>query len=357
MKKLLVFGLIISLFMLTILTGGCGTGASLPPAEEPPPAVKLAFTTQPSEAISGLPFDPQPVVAAVDEQGNIAASHRGLVVLTITTGNGAAGANLFGGTKVALVDGVVKFRELHIDKAGPGYTLTATSGKLASATSSTFTVSPGAPAKLEFSVQPSGGIAGTPLKTQPEVIVQDSNGNKITSYEGSVTLSITPVAGLTRPVLYGTTTAKVANGVARFTDISIQRSFFAFTLAATSGALVSATSSFFKVSPAAPAMLEVTVHPAGAIAGLPFDEQPKVAIEDIYGNVVTGSTAPVTVAITPGTGTSGAILSGTTTLDTEDGLAVFEDLSIDLAGSGYTLTATSGVLTPHISQPFNVDNP
>jgi hypothetical protein len=112
--------------------------------------------------------------------------------------------------------------------------------------------------------------------------------------------------------------------------------------------------------PGAPAMLEVTVQPSGIKAGTPFDTQPVVAIEDAFGNVVTSSRVSITVSITPGSGSSGAILSGTNTLVAEDalgGVAAFTNLSIDKAGSGYTLTATGQGLPPVQSQAFDVSAP
>jgi hypothetical protein len=266
---------------------------------------------------------------------------------------------MFGGTRVVLMNGTVEFRGLYIDKVGSGYTLTATCSNLAPATSQPFTISPGAPAKLIFTIQPSGGVAGSPFATQPEVTVLDNGGNVVTDYAGSVTLAITYASGPHDAVVSGATT-RVVNGTARFTDITIDKANPEYTLSAISDTLVSATSGTFKILPAAPTKLGFTIQPAGAKAGKPFETQPKVAVEDIYGNVVTSSRVSVTLLITPGTGTPGAILSGTKTLITEDalgGLAAFTDLSIDQAGADYTLTATSSGLTPAVSETFGVGTP
>jgi hypothetical protein len=70
----------------------------------------------------------------------------------------------------------------------------------------------------------------------------------------------------------------------------------------------------------------------------------KVEVVDGSGHLVTGSTAPVTVAIgsNPGSGT----LSGTLTVNASGGIASFSDLSINQPGDGYTLTATSPGFAP-----------
>jgi hypothetical protein len=240
--------------------------------------------------------------------------------------------------------------------------LTATSGTLTAAISEPFDISPGVPAKLAFTTQPSGVVAGSPLKTQPQVTVQDVYGNTVTSYEGSVTLSATITYDTEESVtaILGTNTVRVVDSVAQFTDISFNRAAPAYKLVATSKSLGPATSKFFEISHATPVKLQFTVQPEGADAGTPFETQPKVAILDIYGNVVISSRASINLSITTGTGTAGATLSGTTTLVAEDafgGLAAFEDLSIDLAGSDYTLTATSSGLEPVTSEAFNVSAP
>jgi hypothetical protein len=77
-----------------------------------------------------------------------------------------------------------------------------------------------------------------------------------------------------------------------------------------------------------------------------------VAIQDGFGNTVPGSTAPVTIAL--GSNPGNATLSGTLTLAAVNGVATFRDLSIDRAGSGYTLVASSRSLQPATSAAFDV---
>jgi hypothetical protein len=81
-----------------------------------------------------------------------------------------------------------------------------------------------------------------------------------------------------------------------------------------------------------------------------------VTVLDGNGNTASSSSAAVTVAITQSTGTSGALLSGTTTVNAVNGVASFSGLGINLAGSGYTLTATSGDLFPVTSSAFSVSS-
>ena len=89
-----------------------------------------------------------------------------------------------------------------------------------------------------------------------------------------------------------------------------------------------------------PLRLVVTQQPGNAFAGTAFGTQPVVQVRDALGNLQTGSTAPVTASIPPGTGKAGAILSGTTgttTFNAVGGVAAFTGLRIDRAGTGFRL--------------------
>jgi len=99
-----------------------------------------------------------------------------------------------------------------------------------------------------------------------------------------------------------------------------------------------------------PAKLAFTVQPTNATAGSAFTPALTVTIEDSSGHPVTSATNVVTVAID--TGLPG--LSGATTVTAVNGVATFGNLSIQRAGSGYFLTASSGTLTRARSSPFDI---
>jgi hypothetical protein len=109
----------------------------------------------------------------------------------------------------------------------------------------------------------------------------------------------------------------------------------------------------------------VTVNPAAA-EHLVFLQQPTdtpagqtmsaviVEVVDQYGNVETGDNSD-TITLSLGVNPSGGTLSGTLTLTVVNGVAIFGDLSIDLAGGGYTLHATvGGGLPDSDSGPFTI---
>ena len=96
-----------------------------------------------------------------------------------------------------------------------------------------------------------------------------------------------------------------------------------------------------------------TTQPGAAGPGLPFGIQPVVTVQDSAGTTLSGYNGPVTIALKAGTGPTGAILSGALTVNAAAGVATFTDLAIDLAGTGYILTATAGTLVID-SAPFNI---
>ncbi len=93
-------------------------------------------------------------------------------------------------------------------------------------------------------------------------------------------------------------------------------------------------------------------QPTTAVAGVAISPAVTVQVQDAAGNPITSSTANVTLAIqaNPGAGT----LSGTTTVAAVGGLATFSNLSINKAGTGYTLRATSAAIQLADSSPFNI---
>ena len=75
-------------------------------------------------------------------------------------------------------------------------------------------------------------------------------------------------------------------------------------------------------------------------------------MQDAGGNLIP--TATDSIALSIGTNPSAGALAGTLTLAAVGGEATFDDISIDLPGTGYSLTAASGVLTSATSNLFDI---
>jgi hypothetical protein len=207
------------------------------------------------------------------------------------------------------------------------------------------------PSKVAFTVQPSNVAAGASITPPVQVSVEDSSGNVVTTATNPVTIAIANNAG-PGGVLSGTLTATPVNGVATFSNLSINKAGTGYTLMAGATGLTSATSSAFNVTAPVPAKLAFTVQPSNVAINTSITPAVQVSVEDGSGNVVTTATNAITIAIgtNPGTGT----LSGTATANAVAGVATFSNLSINQAGTGYTLMASATGLTSATSTAFNV---
>jgi len=314
-------------------------------------AARLAFTVQPGSVMVGATISPAVQVAVQDTLGNTVAGSTDSITIFITSGTGTAGAVLGGTRKVAAVSGVATFGTLTVDSVGTGYTLTATATGLASTTSATFAVRQWA---LAFTVQPGSVIAGATISPAVQVTVRDTLGNTVTASTDSITVAITSGTGTEGAVLGGTRKVAAVSGVATFGTLTVDKAGTGYTLTATAPSRTSATSAAFAVTPGAAAKLGFTVQPRNVVAGETMSPAVRVAVQDALGNTVTGSTATIALAITSGTGTTGAVLGGASTLAAVAGVATFGDLAIDSEGAGYTLSATSSGLSGTTSGSFNV---
>ena len=107
-------------------------------------------------------------------------------------------------------------------------------------------------------------------------------------------------------------------------------------------------------------LVSVTETSTCDLPGTPFSVQPELSITDDGWNVVQCELAPIIASIVPGTGTAGAVLSGTNPEFPSSGLVSFTDLEIDRRGGGYQLelvhpTAPHRLLSDTFSQALAVD--
>ncbi len=94
------------------------------------------------------------------------------------------------------------------------------------------------------------------------------------------------------------------------------------------------------------------LQPNDVAAGSPIEPEVKVEALDTLGNVLTEFDGTVRVAI--GSDRSGGTLSGTVRVAALSGVAFFDTLVINRAGSGYTLVASAPGMVSVTSAPFTV---
>jgi uncharacterized protein YjdB len=337
-------------YTLTASAVGLASAVTGPFDVWPAPPFRLAFARKPSGAVAGAPMSPAVDVLVQDSLGNTVASSNAAVSLTLGTNPG--GGRLLGTGSFAAVGGVASFPDLRLRFAGTGYTLVATAQLLAQATSAAFDVSPAPASRLAFVTQPGNVPPGEAIVPSPQVWVEDSIGNVVTSSSAAVAVLITAGTGASGATLDGTTSVSVVNGVARFTGLRIATPGYNYTLTATSSGLANAVSGQFSIVTTASSRLVFKEMPSQLTAGAPAVVT--VAAEDGSGARVTGFTGNVTLAVTEFTGTHGAHLRGTTTVAAVAGLATFSGISVDSAADKYSFTATAVGVASGTSAGFAV---
>src|SRR5215467_14215891 len=214
----------------------------------------------------------------------------------------------------------------------------------------------GPPAKLAFVQSPTNTATGAHITPAVKVAVEDANGNIETS-DNATTVSLAIGTNPAGGTLSGGSAVTVASGIATFPGLSIDTPGTGYTLTASSTpSNTAATSAAFNISAGVgpPAKLAFVQGPSSTGAGAAISPAVTVAVEDANGNIETSDNA-TQVSLAIGTNPAGGTLSGGSAVTVASGVATFSGLSIDKAGTGYTLTASSTPsYTGATSAAFNI---
>jgi streptogramin lyase len=181
------------------------------------------------------------------------------------------------------------------------------------------------------------------------VTAEDSSGNPITTFNGTVTVAIANNPG--GAALGGTLSVTASSGVATFSGLTLNKAASGYTLLVTSSGVGEGVTNTISVTPAAPTQLVITQQPPATVkVSSPFGLQ--ALIEDQYGNVVTSASNTVSVAFA--NNPTGATLGGTLSVTASQGVAAFSNLTINKVGSGYTLQVSSTGLSSAVTNAVNV---
>ena len=196
---------------------------------------------------------------------------------------------------------------------------------------------------------PATATAGTPFDAAVQAV--DPFGQTAVGYTGTVHFSSSDGQAVLSSD-YGYTNADA--GTHTFTNGVTLKTAGNQTVTGTDIVTASITgSASVSVNPAAADHLLFLQQPTDTPAGQTISPV-VVEVVDQFGNVETGDNTD-TITLSIGVNPSGGTLSGTLTLTVVNGVASFSDLSIDLAGAGYTLHASIGGDLPDMdSDPFTI---
>jgi adhesin/invasin len=306
------------------------------------PATRLEFGQQPTTEAAGATITPSLTVRAEDAAGNLDTNFTGPVTLAIASG--PTDGILSGTTTRAASGGIATFNNLSIQRAG-SYTLRATSGTLTQDTSATFQITPGPPsgATSEITASPASIDADGSSTSTVTVLLRDAFGNALTTGGANVTLSTT--LGSLGPV------SDNGNGTYTATLTSSTTAGTATISGTVNTAAISDTATVDFTLVGAPTLV-VQVQPSTTRVGQPISPAVVVRVVDGLGATLTDFPGSVTAVLS--TRPAGADLEGDTVEPFQNGVATFDDLRIDLAGTGFRLGFTAPGAVGVVSSSFTV---
>jgi hypothetical protein len=243
-------------------------------------------------ALAGSAVSIPPSVVVTDAQGNRQAG------VTVTFAVTSGGGTITGATAVTDSSGVATLGSWTLGTTAGTNTLSATcNGFAGSPLTFTATGLVGPIAQLAYATQPSTVVPGQPISPAVTLLVEDANGNIVTTDNSTVTIAIgnNPAAA----TLGGNTTVQVVNGRATFTGLNLNTFGTGFTLIASDGNLPALTSQPFDVlavvlvsSTSRQLVNQPVTFTAKVFAPVPFNGNPFGQVTFSVGNTVLG-TVPV----------------------------------------------------------------
>jgi hypothetical protein len=244
-------------------------------------ANRLVFTVQPVNAAVGAPITPAVQVQVQDASGNPVTTATNPI--TVAFGTNPTGAALGGTTTVNAINGTATFSTLTVDRPGTGYTLTALSSGLTTATSTAFSVVAASSTTTITNINPSSTVVGQP-------------------YTVSFTVTVAPPASGTPT---GTVTVSDGTGTAPCTGSAPNGSCSLTSTTAGTKSVIATYAGDANFAGGASAPVSHTVNPAGTTIVI-NSETPDPSV---FGQAVT-VTYTVTVN-SPGSGTPAGIVAVT----------------------------------------------
>jgi hypothetical protein len=316
---------------------------------------KLGFFQQPTHTIVSTTMAPSVVVEVQDANSNRVTTGSFSVSLAMS---GCSGTLVGGGAQVSSA-GIATFSGLSNATQTNNCVLVASASGLTNSPNSTAfnIVSTNGPVKLSFTTEPSASVnAGSALATAPVVAFQDNAGNNVSATATSISLSI--LSGPQTLFSNGTTQQNSVTTSATFSGLT-------FNTAGTYRILASATgyrpdtSVQIVVSASTINRVGFVTVPVAGTAGVPFSNAVQVAVQDQFGNTVTGATNLVTISasmqVSPFTSARFAGNVTSVSASAVSGIATFTGLAQRTAGASFRMFASSSGLTGSNSGLPNYD--
>ena len=277
-----------------------------------------------------------------DAFGNVATGYRG----TVRFGSTDPAAVLPADYTFTATDKGTRFFPVTLNRVGERELRVQDAAVSTLAASITVTVGAGTASQFVLAAPSGPFVAGQDFAV--EVLAQDSAGNEATSYRGTVRFTSKDViAGL--PANYTFTAAD--NGRHSF-NVVLRTAANPQHLTVTDTTRPALTAILGReVVAGAPTTMWVVTQPGNARVRATLSSVQVELMDDFY-NRSRVSSPPVGLSLEGNN--PAAVLSGTVVVNPVDGLATFDDLSVDQEGEGFQLAVAAGSLPTVGTEPFDV---
>jgi hypothetical protein len=200
------------------------------------------------------------------------------------------------------------------------------------------------------SITMTAGVAPNP---SPGFRIADALGNSVPNVPIKATVTLaSPLTTTTTPT-FVVDTIGLGNLALIASQLTVAGSYTVVIASANPGVIFPSLTYTVTVNPAAAARLVFVAGPTSVSANTVMSPAVTVAIEDSFGNVVTTSTASVSIGVDPVSG-AGVTPSGTLTVAAVNGLATFSTLKFSPSKPGVKLSATTSGLATVLSLAINI---
>lgn len=293
---------------------GLPTIAATPIALEAGAPSTISLENVPAGARAGVIIDPGIVATVADQFGNPLTRPT-----TVTASIAAGGGAVAGGTATTDAAGRAAFPSLVIEGVVGARQLRFSSGQV-SVTTATIALSPGDPAQLTVTSQPTV-VENTITFPAPVLVrITDRFGNGVGGTPRTVSVTVGSGGG----VLLGNSAQTDAVGVATFSALRLIGSEGPRTLTFSTTGLNPANTTPIQLVAGPPRSISFFQQPSGTVvAGVPFVTQPALQLADTSGNVVRRAGTLVRATLLDATGE----LLNDVAVTNANGLAIFEQLT------------------------------
>ncbi|MCP3164511.1 lamin tail domain-containing protein [Myxococcus qinghaiensis] len=294
-----------------------------------PVATRLAFSTSALEATAGAVINSLEV-RYLDSQARLVPGATAPVTLSLAANPGAA--TLEGTLTVVPVDGVARFTDVVLKKAGAGFQLLAAATGVENATTETFTVVPAEAASLELAGLTATAVAGAAREAQ--VTVHDAFGNVATNYTGTLAVRSTD-ATATLPASHVFTATDA--GHFTFTGLVLKRAGSHQVTVQDVGVATLSGHQDVGVVAGEPSTLAFTQVPTSGSSSTALSSV-EVSLQDGFGNTSAVGAPVVTVSLV-----EAGDLSGVLAVAPVEGVARFTGLRVSTEGSFHLRASAPGL--------------